>query len=124
VKFIKSNLDPIIITICGTDYPALLSFRALTELEELTGEGFNITMNKFAVGDYSPSDILKVVFVSLKGGGVDVVYDDLLSIDYSTELMTHLTQKTTDLFLRHAGINDMGKDEDDDKKKQTTKKTI
>ncbi len=100
MQFVKSNLEPITITINEVEYPARLTFRALAELEELTHESFMTLFNRFAEGDFIIADILNILYVSLKYGGVEVTIDDIQEMDFSTEFFQGAMMEITKLLNR------------------------
>jgi len=88
MKFVKSKLDPITIKIGGIEYPARLPFSALAEIEELTGESFFNAFNGF-----NAEILLKLTYAALKGGGVELEYQDLEDCEFSMEDLNEMTNK-------------------------------
>lgn len=91
MKFEKNKLEPIMIEIEGAEYPAKLTFRALAELEAKTKQSFMEIFNKFAEGVIESKDIINILYVSLKFGSVDINFDDMYDISFSTDLFKQLT---------------------------------
>jgi len=89
----------ITITISGVEYPARLPLSALAEVEEITGESFLKVFNEFGI-----DTILKLTYAALKGGGVEIEFEDLRDNDFSVEDMNELTEKVNQLI--HASMPD------------------
>ena len=104
MKFVKSNLEPINIELNGEQYPARLTFRALAELEELTKVSFLIFFDKFANGSFKTNDIIHILYVALKFGGVDVTLDDLRDVDFDTEQFQKLMTEISKLLKRTQNV--------------------
>ena len=77
MRFEKSRLEPITMTLGGVKYPVFLTNGGMMELEELTGKKFTEIIDMYATGDYGAKDIRDTTYVMLRGGGVDVTLDDL-----------------------------------------------
>jgi len=122
MKFVKSKLEPVMVTINDTEYPAILNFKALAELEEITGEDFHKTVDAFVNKGVSPIKLLKMMHVALKAGGVDIQLDDLLGIDYDIKLVGHFSEKMTELLVRSLKTDDIIADDDTKSDKKKTKK--
>ena len=106
MKFELKRLEPVIITIQGKDYPAKLTHRAIIELEELTGMGHIEFLSKLEGATTNIKDIQLLLYVSLKGGGVDVTLDDLLDHDFTISDNTKLLTALAEVIDRAIGIDD------------------
>jgi len=112
MKFEKRNLDPVMITINEVEYPAILNFRALSELEKITGKSFHETIEAFTTTGISSLKLMEMVYVSLKAGGVDITLDDFMDIDYDIQLIGHFSEKMTELIVRCIKTEDIIVDDD------------
>ncbi|MCL2197314.1 MAG: gene transfer agent family protein [Defluviitaleaceae bacterium] len=104
MKLEKRKLDPVIIKINGVDYPAKLTHRALLELEDITGEMFISLFAKMENTDLSSLGILQIIYVALKGGGVDLTLDDLLDTEFTTDDSILFMNCVTELLNRAMGV--------------------
>jgi len=77
MKFQKSRLEPLTLTIGGNDYPAFLTNSGMMELEQLTGKEFAEIFEMFASSKYGTKDLMATTYVLLKGGGVELTLEDL-----------------------------------------------
>ncbi len=120
MKFVKSNLEPIAIELNGEKYPAKLTFRALAELEELTRVSFMTLFDRFANGNFNTNDIINILYVALKYGGVEVTLDDLQDMDFDTEQFQNIMTEISKLLNRTqkviSSVQDHKKPEDAGKK--------
>lgn len=83
MKFEIKRLAPVSINIDGIDFPAFLPNKALLELEKLCGDSFLSIFNRFAVGDYTISDIINMLFVAFKHGGVEISIEDIREMEFN-----------------------------------------
>ena len=83
MKFKLKRLEPVQITIQGKLYPAKLTNRAIIELEEITGVSHIQFLSRLDGASTNIKDIHALLYVSLKGGGVEIEYDDLLELDFA-----------------------------------------
>jgi len=118
MQFVISKLEPILININGVMYPAFLPFRALAELEDRTKLGFMAFMSKFATGDFISSDLLNILYVALKHGGVELEYDYLLDMDISTKLLKSIMDGITELINRTLYVDSQLQDDNTEKKRK------
>jgi len=100
MQFVKSHLEPIMIILNGVEYPARLNFKALAELEELIHDSFMVLFDRFSEGKFTINDILSLVYVSLKCGGVEIEIDDLQDMDFSPEFFKESMKEITKLLSR------------------------
>ena len=119
MKFVKSNLDPVEIEINGTKYLARLPFAALAELEELTGESFIQLFDKIDSGRMTVDELMKMLYVALKGGGVDITLPDLQENDFSLAAVHEMMNKIGQLLTRTMNVEPVT--ESSDSKKKTVK---
>ena len=96
MKFIKREIEPHMLKVAGGEYPAIFSYRAISEIEEITGIQYTYTLFRLD-SEYDENGILVqdidgdipnlglttretagIVFGMLKAAGVDVTYQDLL----------------------------------------------
>ena len=117
MQFVKSNLEPIIFNIDGHEYPARLPFKALAELEELTKSSFMVLFDKFATGGFTSSDLLNILYVALKHGGVELNFDDLLDMEISSELLRTMMTEITNLLNRSQKVVSQLQDHKEKEKK-------
>ena len=110
MQFVKSNLDPIMIELNGVQYPARLTFKALAELEELTHKSFMKLFDKFGEGDFSSHEIINILYVSLKHGGVAAELDDLREMDFSTDFLQGAMSEIGNLFNRTQKVTSLIQD--------------
>ncbi len=120
MKFKKSNLEPITIEINGEKYPARLTFRALAELEELTKVSFITLFNKLAEGSFETNDIIYVIYVALKYGGVEVTLDDLNDTDFDSAQFKNTLSEISKLLSRTQKV--VSSLQDNDKTGESEKK--
>jgi len=105
MRFERSRLESVIITVGGVGYPARLPFKALAELEELSRESFMILFDRFATGNFNIADILNIVYVALKNGGVELTLEDLNDIDFTSDDLRILMANITELLNRAQKVN-------------------
>ena len=92
MKFQPSKLEPVLITIDGVEYPAKLTFRGLAEIEELFGMGFFKVFEKFSQQDITVSELISILYIMLKCGGVEVDKEDLNEIEFSVGIIDSMSQ--------------------------------
>jgi len=122
MKFIKSNLDPVIIVINEVEYPAKLTFRALAELEEITETTFMRLFSKMEGSNLTAEELIKMTYVSLKAGGLDITLDDLFDNDFNVKSTNNMMTQIGKLLTRTMKVvsileSEEAVDGDDDKKK-------
>lgn len=91
-RFIKSQHEPRLITICGEEYPAIFSMGAMAEVEEMTGTPYAVFFEKLSKNEGSIKDQVALVCACLRAGGTEVAADDLMSLDLINEFPAVLTQ--------------------------------
>lgn len=91
-RFIKSQHEPKMITICGEEYPAIFSMGAMAEVEEMTGTPYAVFFEKLSKNEGSIKDQVALVCACLRAGGTEVAADDLMSLDLINEFPAVLTQ--------------------------------
>ncbi len=69
-------------TVDGAPHAARLTLGALAELESSLGAGTIVDLvERFEKGAFSSRDVLAVIVAGLRGGGLKVTGDDLLTAD-------------------------------------------
>ena len=69
-------------TVDGAPHAARLTLGALAELEASLGAGTIVDLvERFEKGAFSSRDVLAVIVAGLRGGGLKVMGDDLLTAD-------------------------------------------
>ena len=116
MQFVKSNLEPILFEINGVKYPARLPFKALAELEELTKSSFMVLFDKFATGGFVSSDLLNILYVALKHGGVEIELNDLMDMEISSELLREVMNEISNLLNRTQKVVSQLQDNEPEKK--------
>lgn len=92
-RFIKSQHEPKMITICGEEYPAIFSMSAMADIEEQTGIPYAVFFEKLASGESSIKNQVAMVCACLKAGGTEVTPEDLMdSLDIIQDFPAVLTQ--------------------------------
>jgi hypothetical protein len=97
VKFVKSKLEPVMIEIDGAEYPGILNFRALAELEELSGCSFMAVFTRFSEGNLYVNDIINILYASLKEAGVEIELDDLMQLNFTKDFLVKTIKGITNL---------------------------
>jgi hypothetical protein len=70
------------VTVDGAPHAARLTLGALAELESSLGAGTIVDLvERFEKGAFSSRDVLAVIVAGLRGGGLKVTGDDLLTAD-------------------------------------------
>jgi hypothetical protein len=70
------------VTVDGAPHTARLTLGALAELEASLGAGTIVDLvERFEKGAFSSRDVLAVIVAGLRGGGLKVTGDDLLTAD-------------------------------------------
>ena len=100
MQFQKSKLEPITIELGGEKYPARLPFKALAELEELTKMSFMTLFDKFATASFTSNDLINILYIALKYGGVEVEIDDLQEMEISSEVLRTVMDEIANLLKR------------------------
>ena len=83
MKFEKSRLEPLKIDIGGVVYPARVTFGGMAELEEMLGMSFLEVFNKFGSDTFRVKEAQAILYVMLKGGGVEVTLEDLENVEFT-----------------------------------------
>ena len=83
MKFKKSRLEPLKITLDGNEYPAFITNGGMMELEELAGKSFPEIINMYVTESYTTKDLMHTTYIALKGGGVEVTLEDLETTGFS-----------------------------------------
>ena len=83
MKFQKSRLEPLTMTLGGNNYPVFLTNGGMMELEQLIDKRFTEIFEMFASGNYGAKDLMATTYVMLKGGGVKVTLEDLEDVEFS-----------------------------------------
>ena len=92
-RFIKSQHEPKMITICGEEYPAIFSMSAMADIEEQTGIPYAVFFDKLAKNESTIKDQVTMVCACLKAGGTEVTAEDLMdSLDIIHDFPAVLTQ--------------------------------
>lgn len=107
------------LTIGGESYPARLRNKALMELEALTGMSFISFFAKFASDEMNIKDLLTLIYITLKDGGVELKFDDLTQCDFSDEELDGLMSGMNELLQRTQSVGDGDNKGDKDDKDNT-----
>lgn len=92
-RFIKSQHEPKMITICGEEYPAIFSMEAMAEIEEQTNTPYGVFFDKMTKNECTIKDQIALVCACLKAGGTEVTSDELMSsLDFFKDFPAVLTQ--------------------------------
>lgn len=92
-RFIKSQHEPKMITICGEEYPAIFSMAAMAEVEEATGTPYAVFFDKMAKNEGTIKDQVALVCACLRAGGTEVTAADLMdSMDIINDFPDVLSQ--------------------------------
>jgi hypothetical protein len=122
MQFKPSNLEPIAFNIGGAEYPARLPFRALAELEELSKMGFLTFFDRFTTGNFTSTDLLNILYVSLKHGGVEVTFEDLQDMDITQSVLNDVMTEIARLLNRTQKVVSQLQDHKKPDEKKTTPK--
>lgn len=92
-RFIKSQHEPKMITICGEEYPALFSMAAMAEVEEQTGTPYAVFFDKLAKNEGTIKEQAIFICACLKAGGTEVTVKELMeSLDVINDFPDVLMQ--------------------------------
>ena len=91
-RFIKSQHEPRMVTICGEEYPAIFSMAAMAEVEEQTGTPYAVFFEKMAKSEGTIKDQVALVYACLKAGGTEVTMEDLMTLDLVNDFPSVLGQ--------------------------------
>ena len=95
-RFIKSQHEPKMITICGEEYPAIFTMSAMAEVEEETGIPYAAFFEKIANSSSTVKDQVALVCACLRAGGTEVTAADLMdSLDIINDFPPVLMQIIT-----------------------------
>lgn len=83
MKFQKSRLEPLTMTLGGNDYPVFLTNGGMMELEQLINKKFTEIFEMFASGNYGAKDLMSTTYVMLRGGKVEVTLEDLEHTEFN-----------------------------------------
>lgn len=120
MKFQKRKLDPVLIEIDGIQYPSKLTNRVMIELEEITGLSHIEFLSKIENATAKLEDIQTLLYVSLKGGGVELTLNDMLEADFTLMDQAAITNALSEVIDRAVGIaTDLDSGEANDEKKTT-----
>ena len=119
------RLEPVLITIHGKEYPARMPNRAVKELSEMWGIKYFDLFEKLANGAFELDEIMDVLYVTLKSGGVTNISRDMFEdMDHDINFIAEVTTKITELFDRSQRVENMLEDSNgqgiNDKKKKKT----
>ena len=114
MKFELKRLEPVQIHLQGKSYPAKLTNRALIELEEFTGVSHIEFLARLDGTSTNIKDISTLLFVALKGGGVEVEYSDLLELDFAFNEYVQLLNALGEVVSR--SLTTTGNDKDEKKR--------
>jgi len=120
MKFEKKKIDPVMISIGGVEYPAKLTNRAMIELEEITGEVYTALFTRIETLTATLKDLQIILYVALKGGGVELTLEDMLDSEYTYDDFGSTIGSLTELINRAFGIS-TDLDVDGVKEKKTAK---
>ena len=87
MKFEKSRLEPLKIDIGGVTYPVRVTFGGMAELEEILGMPFLEIFNKFISEKFNAKETQVLLYVMLKGGGVEVTLEDLDEAEFTADIL-------------------------------------
>ena len=118
MKFEKSRLAPIELELGGVKYPVRVTFSGMAEFEEKFSMPFSEVFNKFMTQDLNAKELQFILWVLLKGGGVEVTLEDLDGVDFSIDTLDVLSEallKANKITTSLAGQqNTDGEDGEDD----------
>ena len=113
------RLEPVLINIHGREYPARMPNRAVKELTEMWGVKYFDLFEKLAGGAFELDEVLDVLYVTLKCGGVTGISREMFDdMDHDIEFVAEITPKITELFDRSQRVESVL--EDGVKKKTVT----
>ena len=109
------RLRPKEIEIYGEKYPLMLTMEALAELESITNKTFSNIFTEFTDDNtLSIKTIQAVLYVMLKGGGVDLELADLSGVPFTHEII----QTLSDAMVAQLPVVEKSEDTILDKKKK------
>lgn len=92
-RFIKSQHEPKMITICGEEYPAIFSMAAMADVEEQTNTPYAVFFDRMSKNEGTIKDQIALVCACLKAGGTEVTPAELMeSLDILNDFPSVLTQ--------------------------------
>ena len=91
-RFIKSQHEPRMITICGEEYPAIFSMAAMAEVEEQVGTPYPVVFDRMINNESTVKDQVALVYACLKAGGTEVTIEDLMGLNVVNDFPSVLSQ--------------------------------
>ena len=91
MKFEKSRLEPIKLSLGGVDYPVRVTFNGMAELEEKFELSYTEVLDKCISQNLKAKEVQFILHVLLKGGGVEVTLDDLNKVDFTIDVFDALS---------------------------------
>ena len=122
MEFNLKKLEPIWIELHGEEYPARMTNRAVKELTELWGIEYFDLFNKIAASGLSVDEILDVIFVTLKGGGIQLTREQLDDVEIDARFIEHANSKIIQLFDSSQRIVNVLEDDNEESEKDSKKK--
>ena len=123
MKFEKSRLEPLKIDIGGIEYPVRVTFGGMAELEEILGTPFLEIFNKFIVNTFNANETMAVMYVMLKGGGVEVTLEELKDAEFTADILGVMSDALMRANKVITALDEQQETEDGADKKKTKKKT-
>lgn len=92
-RFIKSQHEPKMITICGEEYPAIFSMAALAAVEEQVGIPYTQFFEKLSKNECTIKEHAALVCACLNAGGTEVTVEELMdSLNVLTDFPAVIAQ--------------------------------
>jgi len=120
LKFELKRLEPVYIEICGQEYPARLTNKAVKEILELWKVEYFEMFDRFASEGLKTDEIHDILYIVLKCGGVEIEREVFEELDHDPLFISSATAKILELFDRTQKVESVleeEKDPEDDKKK-------
>lgn len=113
MEFELKRLEPVYIDIHGKEYPARMPNRAVKELEEMWSVKYFELFEKLAGGAFELDEILDILYVALKCGGVTNITRDMFEdMDHDVNFIVEVTPKILELFDRTQKVENLLEDKD------------
>jgi len=123
MEFELKRLEPVLIDICGKEYPARMPNKAIKELCEIWQIKYFDLFEKLAGGMFDLDEIFDVLYVILKSGGVNVERDMFGDdMEHDTELIGEIMTKISELFNRTQQVESAIEEESADAAKKKRRK--
>lgn len=122
MDFNLKKLEPILVEIHEEKYPTRMTNRAVKELEEMWGIKYFALFDKIAGAGLEINEMIDVIYVTLKGGGVKVEREQLEDIEITAQFITHANDTIIKLFDNSQRIESILEDDKESDEEKNAKK--